>query len=154
MQNHTLKAVLSMPNELFFNSKVGTNTCVIVTQAHIPHSFKKDVFLGYFKDDGFTKRKLSGRYDYDNLWSKIRSVWLDAYFNNKNIPGLCVTKKLEATDEWCAEAYMQTNYNDLNKTYFEKTIKDYCVYKLNFDFCKDISSKSINENDIDLRTEN
>ena len=33
LKNHTLEAVFSMPDELFYNSKVGTNTCIMVIKS-------------------------------------------------------------------------------------------------------------------------
>ncbi len=61
-----------MPDELFNNSKVSTNTCIMVFGAHIPHPSKKETFFGYFKDDGFYKRKTKGRFDYANQWNAIK----------------------------------------------------------------------------------
>ena len=36
LENHTVEAVLSMPNELFFNSGVNVVTCIMVLTAHRP----------------------------------------------------------------------------------------------------------------------
>ena len=36
---------------------------------------------------------------------------------------------LKPEDEWCAEAYMMTDYEKLNKEDFEKTIKNFLSYK-------------------------
>ena len=57
LSKHTLKAVFSMPNELFKNSKVSVVTCIMVFEAHIPHPKKKETFFGYFKEDGFYNKK-------------------------------------------------------------------------------------------------
>lgn len=59
LEKHTLEAVLSMPNELFFNSKVSVVSCVMVLTAHRPHPKSKQTYFGYYKDDGFIKRKIS-----------------------------------------------------------------------------------------------
>jgi type I restriction-modification system DNA methylase subunit len=37
LEKHTLEAVLSMPDELFFNSKVNVVTCIMIFTAHKPH---------------------------------------------------------------------------------------------------------------------
>ena len=60
LSKHTLKAVFSMPNELFNNSKVGVVSCIVVVEAKNPHHERKEVFFGYFKDDGFYKKKTKG----------------------------------------------------------------------------------------------
>ncbi|WP_300753159.1 N-6 DNA methylase [uncultured Brachyspira sp.] len=154
LKNHTLKAVLSMPNELFFNSKVNTNTCIIVIEAKVPHSSIKTTFLGYFKDDGFSKKKDKGRYDYNKKWDSIKNNWIDLFINNKSISGLSITKKLSYKDEWCAEEYLETSYTNINDNDFKKTIKDYCIYKLASNKKDDISSISVSNNSIKLNINN
>ena len=42
LSKHTLEAVLSMPGELFHNSKVGVVTSSLVVTAHVPHPSKKE----------------------------------------------------------------------------------------------------------------
>jgi len=128
LSKHTLKAVFSMPNELFNNSKVGVISCIIITQAHIPHPKRKETFFGYFKDDGFYKRKTKGRFDYDEKWDEIKEQWLDLYENNKEKAGFSITKKVEASNEWCAEAYMETDYYTLNQYDFQKIIDNYVAF--------------------------
>jgi type I restriction enzyme M protein len=41
-----------------------------------------------------------------------------------------------AQDEWCAEAYMETDYSMLTKADFEKTVRDYAIYKLSLETVK------------------
>jgi len=72
LSKHTLEAVLSMPDELFFNSNVGVISCIMVFTAHKPHPKTKETFFGYFKDDGFVKRKIQGRIDAYGKWNKIK----------------------------------------------------------------------------------
>jgi hypothetical protein len=35
---------------------------------------------------------------------------------------------VSAQDEWCAEAYMETDYSDLSKDDFVNTMKDYTYF--------------------------
>ena len=70
----TLKAVISMPNELFY--PVAANTCIMVWQADIPND-DNETWFGYLKEDGFEKRKNRGRVQYKgflftSLASKIQ----------------------------------------------------------------------------------
>lgn len=60
LSEHHLKAVLSMPDDLFY--PVGVVTCVMVWEANKPNAGRKTWF-GYFKEDGFEKRKHQGRID-------------------------------------------------------------------------------------------
>ena len=128
LQNHTLEAVCSMPDELFFNSKVGVVTCVMTFTAHKPHPKEKEVFLGYFKDDGFEKRKIGGRQDADGRWEGIKQTWLEHYLNRRGTPGLSVNVALAADDEWVAEVYMETDYSIVVDRMFEDTLHSYSTY--------------------------
>jgi hypothetical protein len=130
LSKHTLKAVFSMPNELFKNSKVGVVTCVMVFEAHISHPKNKKTFFGYFKDDGFYNKKTKGRFDYDKKWQDIKDNWLDLYINNDAQVGLSATKKVNADDEWCAEAYMETDYSTLKENDFNNVLKKYVAFNV------------------------
>ncbi len=129
LEKHTLEAVFSMPNELFFNSKVAVGTCIMIFTAHRRHKTDKEVFFGYFKDDGFDKRKNLGRIDVNGRWKDhIKKEWLRAYKNRKSIDGLSILKEVTAEDEWCAEAYMETDYSKLSFEDFEEVIKRYTLF--------------------------
>ena len=129
LKNHTLEAVMSMPNELFIDSDVGVVTAILVITAHKPHPSNKETYFGYWKDDGFLKKKNQGRIDLDGKWKDIKAVWLNSYENHKAIPGLSVCKKVTAEDEWCAEAYMETDYSNITKDEFVKTVKEFVVFQ-------------------------
>lgn len=130
MADHTLEAVLSMPDELFFNSDVGVVTAVMIITAHKPHPSNKKTFFGYWKDDGFVKRKNRGRVDALNLWNSIKKEWVSNYMNRTSKPGLGVNVAVKPTDEWCAEAYLQTDYSTLHKDDFIKSIRDFVSFKI------------------------
>ena len=117
-----------MPNEIFY--PVGVITAILVFEAHTPHSNNIKTFFGYFKNDGFVKTKNKGRLDTKKLWSSIKDKWLKAYFNKENIAGLCINKTVAYNDEWCAEAYMETDYTTLTEKDFETEIKKYIAFKL------------------------
>lgn len=81
LEKHTLEAVFSMPDELFFNSKVSVVSCIIIFTAHRPHPQSKQTYFGYYKDDGFVKRKVQGRLDALNRWNTIKQKWLTNFLN-------------------------------------------------------------------------
>ncbi len=143
LREHTLDAVFSMNNELFHNSKVTVSTCIMIFRAKEPHPEKYKTFFGYWKDDGFYKRKAKGRADYDGTWSGIKNYWLSTYFNREEIPGFSVKKEVRANDEWCAEAYMKTDYSHLSRSNFEKTIKDYSIFKIKNEISKEVNPNPI-----------
>ena len=125
-ERHTLKAVFSMPDDIFYPT--GTNVCVMVWEAHKPHDKTIKTFFGYCKDDGFVKRKKLGRVDIFNQWNIIKDKWLSLYRNSEEVDGLSAKKEVTHTDEWLAEAYMKTDYSKLEQKHFEKTVRDYVAY--------------------------
>lgn len=127
LQSHTLKAVISMPDELF-NPAASVPTCIMIRQAGKPNTTKTR--LGYLKDDGFEKRKHKGRIDAKKKRENIKNHFLEAYRNNDEVVGLSIKKSLTATEEWLAEAYMETNYSQLTEDDFIKTIKKYIAFNV------------------------
>ncbi len=123
---HTLKAVFSMPDDIFYPT--GTNVCVMVWEAHKSHNSNKPTFFGYCKDDGFVKRKKMGRIDFYNKWDDIEKEWLDLYENKKVIDGKSAMQCVNADDEWLCEAYMKTDYSTLTQQDFQQTVNDYLAY--------------------------
>lgn len=128
LENHTLEAVMSMPNELFY--PVGIITCIMVFRAKVPHNPDIESWFGYWKDDGFEKTKNHGRIDKHGKWNEIKNKWLDAFFNRKEIPGLSVRQKVTHEDEWCAEAYMETDYSNLSPDDFKDQMKKHLLFRL------------------------
>jgi type I restriction-modification system DNA methylase subunit len=130
LSKHTLEAVFSMPDELFFNSKVNAVTCVMVLTSKRPHPINKKVYFGYYKDDSFVKRKNKGRIDlYSKFEKEIKREWITSYMNKEETPGFSVMKVIRPEDEWCAEAYMETDYKSLSEEDFIRSIKNYLYYK-------------------------
>jgi len=127
LSSHTLKGVFSMPDDLFH--PVGVITCIMVFDAHKPHPSGFKTFFGYFKDDGFRKTKHMGRVN-DGRWDKIKALWLDAYLNREKVPQLSVLQSVSPTDEWCAEAYMETDYSKITEKDFLKAVRDYAIHRL------------------------
>ena len=128
LAKHTLEAVLSMPDELFFNSKVGVVTCIMVFTAHKPHDTEVETYFGYYKDDGFEKRKVPGRFDVNGSWKDIKKKWINYYKRKKEEDGFSINKVVTAEMEWCAEAYMKTDYNNLNQKDFLRNLLNYSAY--------------------------
>jgi len=125
-KKHTLKAVFSMPDDIFYPT--GTNPCVMVWEAHKPHDSKQETFFSYCKNDGFVKRKKLGRIDYYDKWSGILAEWLKLYRNRDVVDGLSARTCVNHDDEWLCEAYMKTDYSKLTQADFQKTVNDYLAY--------------------------
>lgn len=125
-KKHTLKAVFSMPDDIFYPTS--TNVCVMVWEAHNPHDETLETFFGYCKDDGFVKRKKLGRIDVYNKWESIEKEWIRLYRNRDVVDGLSARSCVSAKDEWLCEAYMKTDYSKLTVNDFQQTINDYLAY--------------------------
>lgn len=125
-EKHTLKAVFSMPDDIFYPT--GTNVCVMVWTAHRPHDSSKETFFGYCKDDGFVKRKKLGRIDAYGRWEAIEAQWLSLYRNRDVVDGLSARHCVTDADEWLCEAYMRTDYSQLGPDDFQQTVNDYLAY--------------------------
>ena len=136
MKNHTVEAVMSMPDDLFY--PVGTVTCIMVLRAKVPHK-ESDIatWFGYWKDDGFYKDKRYGRADVYNKWREIKKRWVNSFRNkdvvetpDKEYKSESLKRKISPDDEWCIEAYMETDYTKLNKELFTLHLKKLINYKL------------------------
>lgn len=130
LASHTVEGVLSMPVELFYNSKVGVVTAAIIVTAKIPHPHDKKTWFGYCRDDGYVKTKTRGRIDLHHRWEGIRDRWVTAFRNREVVRGLSLMQVIGADEEWCAEAFMETDYSQITKADFEKVVRNYAIYKL------------------------
>lgn len=128
-KENSLLAVFSMPDDIFYPT--GTNVCVMVWEAHKPHTESQMTYFGYCKDDGFVKRKKLGRVEkVEGVWKKIETRWLENYRDKKVIDGESAYRHVNCDDEWLCEAYMKTDYSKLTQADFEKTIRSFLAYKI------------------------
>jgi type I restriction enzyme M protein len=141
LNKHTLQAVLSMPDDLF-HPRAGVVTAIMVFKAHKPHPKNKETFFGYFKDDKYEKLRAKGRIDRKGQWSRTKEEWLRLYTNNKSEKGVSVMQYVTYKDEWCAEAYMKTDYQTLTKHDFLCTLKNF----ISFNFMNPQFNSNINSN--------
>lgn len=133
LDNYTLDAVFSLPNEIFYPGASAIACCMIFDLSQKHEKANRDTFFGYFKDDKFIKRKGLGRVEQTNqdgnsLWINTEAQWLDLYKNRKVVPGLSVMQKVTYEDEWLAEAYMETDYSTLSEKDFQGVINSYVSY--------------------------
>ena len=145
LENNTLEGVLSMPEELFYNSKVNTVTCAVIIKAGYKHPEGYKTWFGYCRDDSFEKRKNKGRIDVNHTWPDIRKKWVNAFLNRDEIEGFSVKQHVTAGMEWCAEAYMTTNYDQLTEDDFVQTVKNYYLFSLK---CEQPDNNNEDEEDL------
>lgn len=136
LKNNTLEAVFTLPNEIFYPGASASACCMVFTLGE-PHikadGTMKETFFGYYKEDGFKKKKNLGRVEqFDNdgnsKWKAIEEEWLKLFRNHKSIDGLSATAEVSGTDEWLCEAYMKTDYTKLCEDDFQQTLNNYLAY--------------------------
>lgn len=127
MKQHSLKAVMIMPSDLF--KGVGTHTCIMVFEAHKPHNKNIQTWFSIWDNDGLINYK-NQRIDRNNKWNEIKEKWLKDYRTKEEINGYSVFKAVSYVDEWSALAYVKTDYNNLKIRDFKKTIKDLVICDL------------------------
>jgi len=130
LEKHTLEAVMSMPIELFHNSKTTVVTCVMVFTAHRPHPLGKKTWFGYWRDDGLVKTKHRGRVDVNGMWPLIRDRWVQAFRNREIADGFSVMREVGPEDEWCAEAYLAADYDSLNLRSLSEVSRRYVISQI------------------------
>lgn len=143
LANHTLRAVMSMPNTLFDDSDTSAVTCILVFEAHKPHSETTKTWFGYWKNDGFIKVRPYGRVDWFGKYAKnIRPMWLDTYFGKKEIDGYSILRHVGADDEWLVEPYIRTRFESVTDEDFEATLRDYNTFLYSTGLKSKVSNES------------
>lgn len=132
LEDNTLEAVFTLPNEVFYPWASVSACCMFLTLWK-PHPKDKETFFGYYKDDWFKKKKNLWRVEqFDNednsIWIKIRDKWLSCFKNHKIIDWLSATAIVNWEDERLCEAYMKTDYSKLTEKDFQETINNYLAY--------------------------
>lgn len=136
LENNTLEAVFTLPNEVFYPGASACACCMVFTLGK-PHKNAdgtvNKTFFGYYKDDGFKKKKNLGRieqFDSNNnsIWRQIEATWLDYYRNKTVKDGMSAMQEVSGEDEWLCEAYMKTDYTKLCEADFQQTLNNYLAY--------------------------
>lgn len=135
LKENTLDAVFTLPNEIFYPG-ASASACCMVFKIGTKHSdvSNPDTYFGYYKEDGFKKKKNLGRVEQidactgKSKWVEIEKQWIELYRNRQSVDGLSATHKVNGDDEWLCEAYMKTDYTKLTEEDFQQTINDYLAY--------------------------
>lgn len=136
LEDNTLDAVFTLPNEIFSPGASASVCCMIFTLGKLHQNSDGTVnktFFGYYKDDGHKKKKNLGRveqFDKNNnsIWKKIEEEWLDLYRNKIIKDGMSAMQTVSGNDEWLCEAYMKTDYSKLSAADFQKAVNNYLAY--------------------------
>ena len=136
LEDNTLDAVFTLPNEVFYPGASASVCCMVFTLGK-PHVNSdgtiNKTFFGYYKEDGHKKKKNLGRIeqfdkDGNSVWKQIEDEWLDLYRNKTVKDGISAMQVVTGDDEWLCEAYMKTDYTKLCEADFQKTLNNYLAY--------------------------
>ncbi|MCM1009056.1 MAG: SAM-dependent methyltransferase [Ruminococcus flavefaciens] len=136
LENNTLEAVFTLPNEIFYPGASACACCMLFTLGK-PHvnsdGMAAKSFFGYFKNDEFKKKKNLGRIeqfdsDGNSKWKIIEEQWISLFRNKESVDGLSSTAVVTGEDEWLCEAYMKTDYSTLSEADFQYTLNNYLAY--------------------------
>jgi len=136
LEDNTLEAVFTLPNEIFYPGASASACCMVFTLGR-PHKNAdgtvNKTFFGYYKEDGHKKKKNLGRieqFDENNnsIWKQIEEEWLDLYRNKTVKDGISAMQAVSGDDEWLCEAYMKTDYSKLTEADFQQTLNNYLAY--------------------------
>lgn len=127
LEENTLDAVFTLPNEIFYPG-ASASACCMMFKIGTKHNdvSNPDTFFGYCKDDGFKKKKNLGRVEQvdtdsgKSKWVEIENKWIELYRNRQVVDGLSATHKVNGDDEWLCEAYMKTDYSNISEQDFQK----------------------------------
>lgn len=126
LKHHALEGVITLNKNTFYG--IGTNPCIAVFTAGVPHYKDKEVKFINFEKDGFEVQKHRGLVETIEAKDKKQHL-LDVWFDRIEAETkFCVKTTIEAEDEWLHSFYY---FNDEIPTEadFEKTIGDYLTFE-------------------------
>ncbi len=128
LKKHTLEGVITLNKNTFYG--VGTNPCIAVFTAGIPHAKNHLCKFINFEDDGYVVSKHIGLEETASAKDK-RQHLLDVWFGRiKAETKFCVTTTIEAEDEWL-HAFYYFNDEIPSEKDFENTMADYLTFEFN-----------------------
>ena len=128
LKHHTLEGVITLNKNTFYG--VGTNPCIAVFTAGIPHEKEHKCKFINFEDDGFVVSKHLGLEETASAKDK-RQHLLDVWFGRIEAETkFCVETTIEAEDEWLHAFYYFNDEIPTEKD-FENTMADYLTFEFN-----------------------
>lgn len=128
LKHHTLEGVITLNTNTFYG--VGTNPCIAVFTAGIPHQSTHQCKFINFEDDGYEVSKHIGLVETPSAKDKkqhLLDVWFDRIESESKF---CVKTTVEAEDEWL-HAFYYFNDEIPSEKDFENTMADYLTFEFN-----------------------
>ena len=113
LKKHTLEGVITLNKNTFYG--VGTNPCIAVFTAGVPHYKDKEVKFINFENDGFEVQKHRGLIETIDAIDKKQHL-LDVWFNKIDTETkFCVKTTIEKDDEWLILSIILTTKSQKNQ---------------------------------------
>lgn len=126
LKNHTLEGVITCNRDTF--GRIGTDPCIMIFTAHMPHPKDKEAIFVNFEDDGYEIKKHIGLVETERAKER-RQHLLECWFGRIEPESKFMVKStVEATDEWLHSFYY---FNDEipSEDDFMKSIADYLTFE-------------------------
>lgn len=143
LKKHSLLACITLPRDLFHDSQVGIDPCIMVWRAGVPQTVSTvKTFLARWNNDGFITIAHRGRIDANGAWAHHRREWLKELRDEQPIDStkwvkyqidMSMGKKAEdgkigPKADCIAEEYLSTDYSCITESDFIKYLKSYALY--------------------------
>lgn len=137
LKHHTLKTIVKMPEDLFFN--VGVTTSIFVFEAGKPQNASepskpqngKSVICYYIEEDGLITVKNQGRQDIKNRWKEKEDYWIKAIAEGED--SRYKTKKIITPAKDRLSYPVPEKPFEIHEEDFVKAILNYELYKRGID---------------------
>ena len=144
LKHHTLKTIVKMPEDLFFN--VGVTTSIFVFEAGKPQNVSepskpqngKSILCYYIEEDGLVTVKNQGRQDLKNRWQEKEDYWVKAIHEGED-PRYGTKKVIVPAKDRLSYPVEQKPF-EIYEEDFIKTLMDYEL------FTRGIDAKAFGEN--------
>ena len=128
LRHHTLEGVITLNKDTFY--QVGTNPCIAVFTAGVPHAKDHRSKFINFEDDGYVVSKHVGLVETASAKDR-RQHLLDGWFGRIEAETrFCVETTIEAEDEWL-HAFYYFNDEIPTEADFAKVMADYLAFEFN-----------------------
>ena len=126
LKHHTLEGVITLNLNTFYG--VGTNPCIAVFTAGIPHPKDKKCKFIDFIDDGYKVSPHRGLIETESAKDKKQHL-LDVWFDRiESETKFCVKSTIKPDDEWLHSFYYFNDDLPVEKD-FEESISDYLAFQ-------------------------
>lgn len=127
LKNHTLEGVITLNEDTFYN--VGTNPCIAVFNACVPHNENKKAKFIDFKDDGYEVAKHVGLIETSSAKDK-KEYLLNVWFGHIEATNdFCVETTVKPDDEWLHSFFYFNDEIPAEKE-FQNTVADYLSFQI------------------------